>query len=156
MVDWATAPPLLDPPPPAATLANLTPRSYSFPALCPSANANAMPTLARSVKRPSAASVEADIVRRLVAALHPSALWLFGSRARKTADKDSDFDIAILIDNPAKPCWQLEGDAIDALWGVAAAIDVCVWPTSEFAAQQAAPASLPATILREGRELYRG
>ena len=115
-----------------------------------------MPTLARPTKRPPAADVEADIVRRLVAALHPSALWLFGSRARRTAHKDSDFDVAVLIDDPSKPCWQLEGDAIDALWGVAAAVDVCVWPTSEFTAQQAAPASLPATILREGRVLYRG
>lgn len=115
-----------------------------------------MTTLERPTKRPSASAVEADIVQRLVAALHPSALWLFGSRARRTAHKESDFDIAILIDDPAKPCWQIEGDAIDALWGVSAAIDVCVWPTSEFAAQQAAPASLPATIMREGRMLHRG
>lgn len=101
-----------------------------------------------------AESMVSEIVARLVPVLRPVQIWLFGSRARGEGTADSDYDIAVLTDEPADQCLALEMRAIDALWGVDAAIDVCVWPAASFAAQAQVVASLPATVRREGRVLY--
>jgi hypothetical protein len=41
-----------------------------------------------------------------------------------------------------------------ALRGVPAAVDVVVWGKDDFESRQRSPASLPATVIREGRLLY--
>jgi len=107
-----------------------------------------------SLLAPAPVSVEETITDRLVAALAPRQICLFGSQARGDADERSDFDIAVLTDAPASECLRLEMAGIRALWGVDASIDLCVWSWTGFHAQTHLKASFPATILREGRKLY--
>src|SRR5437868_6343268 len=49
----------------------------------------------------NAAAVESFLVARLVYALHPESIWIFGSRGRGTHRPDSDFDVLIVLPGSA-------------------------------------------------------
>ena len=72
-----------------------------------------------------------EIVRRLVGWCHPDRIYLFGSAARGEA-----------------------GDAYSVLCGLGVPKDVLVWTRSTFDSQLHLKASLPGTIVREGKLLY--
>ena len=93
-------------------------------------------------------------VRRLVAALRPERIYLFGSRARGDADQDSDFDFLIVVSEVVGSPYRLHRRAYDVLWGLGAAVDVLVVSRARFERQRGVVASLPATVEREGRLLY--
>jgi predicted nucleotidyltransferase len=95
-----------------------------------------------------------EIVSRLVARLHPTRVYLFGSRARGEASSASDYDVLLVVPDSATPTHRREMEACDALWGIAAPIDVLVWSESEFERRLVARASLPATVVREGVLLH--
>ncbi len=98
--------------------------------------------------------VLADIVRRLVRAYSPHQIYLFGSRARKDAEPDSDYDLMVIVSDQASPEQRRSQLAYRALRGTATAADVLVWTKKAFDDRLHLPASLPATIMREGRLLY--
>jgi len=95
-----------------------------------------------------------EIVARLVDALHPARIYLFGSRARGNAGSDSDYDIVVLIERPAERRYRLSQVGYRALRGVPAAVDVVVWDRATFDARLHLAASFPATVVREGRVLH--
>jgi excisionase family DNA binding protein len=95
-----------------------------------------------------------EIVVRLVDALHPARIYLFGSRARGNAGSDSDYDIVVLVERPAEPRYRLSQVGYRALRGVPAAVDVVVWDRGTFDARLHLEASFPATVVREGRVLH--
>ncbi len=95
-----------------------------------------------------------EIVRRLVDALHPERIYLFGSRARGDARPDSDYDLIVVMPEAGLSPRERDVLAFRALCGVGAAKDVIVYTPEEFAWRSRAPSSLPATVLREGRLLY--
>lgn len=98
--------------------------------------------------------VLAELVRRLVAAYEPERIYLFGSKARGDADADSDYDLLLVVPDDAPP-ERLRGRlAYEVLWGSGAAADVVVWTRTAFDRRARVPASLPATVLREGRLLH--
>ena len=95
-----------------------------------------------------------EITRRLVDYFHPERIYLFVSAARGDAGPDSDLDFGVVLpdDAPENLC---QPGVDRALWGVGTAADVVRWPASDFDARAAhVAASLPATIVREGRLLY--
>lgn len=95
-----------------------------------------------------------EMVDRLVHALHPERIYLFGSRARGNAGPDSDYDLlAVAPDSDLAP-HRRDVLAFRALCGVGAAKDVLVWTREEFESRSQAASSLPATVLREGRLIY--
>jgi HEPN domain-containing protein len=96
----------------------------------------------------------AEAVRRLVDALQPERIYLFGSRARGDATEDSDYDLMVVVPDTEEPRHSLVRTAYDALWGVGISKDILVWTHPQFERQAPVVASLPATILREGRLLY--
>jgi predicted nucleotidyltransferase len=95
-----------------------------------------------------------EIVRRLVTALEPERIYLFGSRARDDAHADSDYDLLVVV--PASDLAPHRRDlvAYRALYGLGAAKDVLVYTRKEFESRSRAASSLPATVLREGRLIY--
>lgn len=95
-----------------------------------------------------------EVVRRLVATLQPERIYLFGSRARGDADGDSDLDILVIVKHSDAPQHRRAQDAYHTLWGIRASLDVLVWIVDEFERQVPVVASLPATVVREGRLLY--
>ncbi len=96
----------------------------------------------------------AEAVRRLVAALHPEKIYLFGSQARDEGGYDSDYDIMVIVRRSPKPRYERAQAAYRALVGVGIPLDVLVFTRTEFDSELSVVASLPATIAREGRLLY--
>jgi len=96
----------------------------------------------------------AETVRRLVAAYHPQRIYLFGSVARGDAGPDSDYDILVVVPNDAPLERHRSRLAYEVLWGTGVAADVLVWTTSRFDSRVHLVASLPATVLREGKLLH--
>lgn len=96
----------------------------------------------------------AEIVERLVSAYHPERIYLFGSVSRGDAGPDSDYDILLVMPDDSPPELLRPTRAYDALWGLPVAVDVHVLTHSRFESRLHLKASLPATVLREGSQLY--
>jgi len=94
------------------------------------------------------------MVWRLVAALDPERIYLFGSQARGDAGPDSDYDLLLLVERPTQPRYRLAQAGFRALRGVPAAVDVVVWDRATFDARLHLKASFPATVVREGALLH--
>ena len=95
-----------------------------------------------------------DVVRRLVDTYHPKRIYLFGSVARGDADVDSDYDLLVVVPDDAPPARRRSRLAYEALQGTGIAVDVLVCTTSYFEDRRWLRASLPGTVLREGRLLH--
>jgi uncharacterized protein len=95
------------------------------------------------------------LVARLVAALDPQAIWLFGSRARGDHRPDSDFDLVIV----AKPDseWNEDFDAVyRPTMGTGVACDVVPYDPEIFEVAQQLKTSFATRVVTEGREVFRG
>jgi uncharacterized protein len=104
---------------------------------------------------PSAADpVLRAIVDRLVETYHPLRVYLFGSAARGDGGVDSDYDLMVLVADDTPANLRDSGRAYRAVWRLGAAVDVLVWPLTEFDSRLHLRASLPSTIQREGKLLY--
>ena len=95
-----------------------------------------------------------QIVHRLVAALAPERIYLFGSQAREDAGPDSDYDLLVVVPTSALPRYRRDQAAFDALIGIGVTKDVLVLTHDEFERQRTVVCSLPATVEREGVLLY--
>ena len=95
-----------------------------------------------------------EIVRRLVEGYRPQRVYLFGSVARGDAGPDSDYDILLVVPDDALPERRRSALSYRILWSTGAAADVLVWTASQFDSRAHVIASLPATVLREGKLLH--
>lgn len=95
-----------------------------------------------------------EVVKRLVKALKPQRIYLFGSSARGDRGPNSDLDVLVLVEHPQEPLYRLAQHGYRALRGVPAAVDVVVWERGTFDARRHLRASFSATVEREGRLLY--
>lgn len=96
----------------------------------------------------------AEVVRRLVAAYDPLRIYLFGSMARGDADADSDYDLLVVVPDDAAEDRKRSRLAYEVLWETGIAADVIVWTRDRFERRAHLKASLPATVLREGKLLH--
>src|SRR5690348_10066228 len=93
----------------------------------------------------------AEAVRLLGEAYRPERIYLFGSWARGDAKPDSDLDLAVIVPDDAEPERKRSRLAYETLWPTGSSGDIIVWTRSRFDACLHLPATLPATIVREGR-----
>ena len=100
--------------------------------------------------------VLSEILHRLVKAFQPERIYLFGSKARSDAGPDSDYDLMIVVPDDAPLERRRSRLAYQALRGTRTAADVLVWTRAAFDSRLHLSASLPATIVREGKLLYAG
>ena len=96
----------------------------------------------------------AEVVHRLVAVYQPESIYLFGSVARGDAGPDSDYDLLVVVPDDATPQRRRSRLAYEALRGSGTAADVLVCSSSYFKDRRTLKASLPGTVLREGRLLH--
>jgi uncharacterized protein len=94
------------------------------------------------------------IVERLLEAYQPERIYLFGSKARGDSGPDSDFDLMVVVPDDAPPARKRSRLAYDVLRGTGTAADVLVWTRSAFESRLHLVASLPATVIREGKLLH--
>ena len=97
-----------------------------------------------------------EALRRLQDAYQPERVYLFGSQARGDAGPDSDFDLLLIVPDDASPERRGCRLGYETLYGTGTAVDVLVYTHSYFEARRHLKASLPGTVLREGRELFAG
>ena len=102
----------------------------------------------------SESAVLDEIVARLVQALEPQRVYLFGSRARGDGDRDSDFDLLIVVPSSDLPGYARDRIALRSLRGLRVPVDVIVLTDEEFDRKRNVVCSLPATVDREGKLLY--
>jgi len=95
-----------------------------------------------------------EIVRRLIDAYQPERVYLFGSKARGESGADSDFDLMVVVPNHVAPERRRSRLAYQVLRGTATAADVLVWTCQSFDERLHLKASLPYTIINEGKLLY--
>jgi predicted nucleotidyltransferase len=98
--------------------------------------------------------VLAELVRRLVRAYEPERIYLFGSKARGQIGPDSDYDLMVVVPDDAPPERRRSRLAYQVLRGTATAADILVWTRRTFDERLHLQASLPATVVREGKLLY--
>ena len=96
----------------------------------------------------------AELVRRLAEAFEPESIYLFGSKARGETGPNSDYDLLVVVPDEAAPEQKRSRLAYQALRGTRTAADVLVWTKQAFESRLHLPASLPATVVREGKLLY--
>jgi predicted nucleotidyltransferase len=97
-----------------------------------------------------------EITRRLIDAYRPELIFLFGSRARGDGGPDSDYDLLVVVSDSAPPGRRESRLAYEVLWGAGRAGDVVVVTRGYFEGRAHLRASLPGTVLREGKLLYAG
>jgi len=97
----------------------------------------------------------AEITRRLVEFYAPVRIYLFGSVARGDDGPDSDLDFLVVVPDDAPAEKTKPGAARRAVWGTGVAKDIITWRRTDFERRaEWVKASLPATVVREGRLLY--
>ena len=97
----------------------------------------------------------AAITGRLVRYYHPERIYLFGSEARGDAGPDSDLDFCVVLPDDAPVESLRDGGVYSLLRGMGYPKDIVPWRCSDFDARAAhVRASLPATVIREGKLLY--
>ncbi len=107
-----------------------------------------------NVRGPGDDPALAEIVRRLAAAYRPLRIYLFGSRATGVGETDSDYDLLVVVPDDATPERRRSRLAYEALRGTGTAADVLVCTQRYFDARLHLQASLPGTVVREGRLLH--
>ncbi len=98
-------------------------------------------------------TILSEIVRRLVEAIEPDKIILFGSHARGDAHGHSDVDLMI-VKASEEPRHRRAGRAHRALIGIGVPVDI-LWYTPEEAGKwSAARYHVAGRALREGQVLY--
>ena len=92
--------------------------------------------------------------RGLVAAYRPERIDLFGSHARGESGPDGDLDFMVIVPDEAPPDRRRSRLGYEALRGTGIAADILVWPSAYFESRRLVPASLSATVLKEGRLVH--
>jgi predicted nucleotidyltransferase len=97
-----------------------------------------------------------EITRRLVEFYRPVRIYLFGSEARGDTGADSDLDFCVVLPDDAPESLYRDRSIHGKFRGLHTAVDVVRLPSSDDFDARAAHgvASLPATIVREGKLLY--
>jgi uncharacterized protein len=94
-----------------------------------------------------------EVVRTIVAALHPARIVLFGSVARGDAGPDSDLDLMIEMQTERRPVDRMV--AVGELFPQRRwPLDVVVYTPEEVARDRHIAGTLIHMIEREGRTLY--
>ena len=94
-----------------------------------------------------------EIVRRIVGAVRPHRIILFGSRARGTAGESSDVDLLVITDSD-EPRYCRSAPLYGILSDILVAMDILVYTPDEVEEWSAVPRAFVTTAVREGRVLY--
>lgn len=94
-----------------------------------------------------------EIVRRIVDAIHPQRIILFGSRARGDARPDSDLDLLVIADS-SEPRYRRAAPLYGALSDILIPMDILVYTPQEVEEWSGVRQAFVTTAVREGKVLY--
>ena len=99
------------------------------------------------------AGILTEMVRRIVEAVDPDKIILFGSRARGDAKADSDFDLLIIAPSDQPP-WKRTPPLYGALAGMGVGKDIVWWTPEEVNQWRGVKSHFITTAMREGQVLH--
>jgi predicted nucleotidyltransferase len=94
-----------------------------------------------------------ELVRRIVEAVHPRRVILFGSAARGEMGPNSDLDVLVIMPDGTHRC-QTAQEVYRRMWGFGFAKDIVVVTESDVREYGTNPYTIITNALEEGRELY--
>jgi predicted nucleotidyltransferase len=94
-----------------------------------------------------------DLVRRIVEAVHPRRVILFGSAARGEMGPNSDLDVLVIMPDGTHRR-QTAQEVYRRMWGFGFAKDIIVVTESDVLEYGTNPYMIIKNALEEGRELY--
>lgn len=95
-----------------------------------------------------------ELVRRIVEAVHPLRIILFGSAAREEMGPDSDLDALVVMPDGSHR-GKTTQEIYRHLWGLGFAKDIVVVTESDLLEQADNPSLVIKEALEAGKELYR-
>jgi len=95
-----------------------------------------------------------ETVRRIVAALRPEAVYLYGSHAYGQPHQDSDVDLFVVVTDSVLPPHTRAVAAYRALRGLRLPAEVIVATRAEFERRARWQSSIERIVLQKGRVLY--
>jgi predicted nucleotidyltransferase len=95
-----------------------------------------------------------DITQRLVSALNPEQVILFGSYAYGEPTEDSDIDLLVIISDSDEPRYRRARQAYKALHGISIPKDILVMTRAEVERKATVASSLVSQALSQGKILY--
>jgi predicted nucleotidyltransferase len=100
------------------------------------------------------AQLLADLVRRIVEAVQPRRIILFGSAVGGEMGPDSDLDALVVVSNGTHT-GRVEEAAYRNLWGFGFPVDVLAVTEGDLSRHEANPYLVYYWALKDGKELYR-
>lgn len=100
-----------------------------------------------------AGSTLSEIIRRIVSAIDPEKIILFGSRARGDARPDSDYDLLIIKDTTHRTLG-LERTAYRAMKGLTTGVDILVETPDRVRRLSSRTGNVIGDAVREGALVY--
>jgi predicted nucleotidyltransferase len=94
------------------------------------------------------------ITQRIVAAVHPEKIILFGSHAWGQPSEDSDIDIMVIVDKSDQPGYRRARDVYRSLRGLKLPVEVLVRTGEELARGMHLKTSLERKAVENGRVLH--
>ena len=101
-----------------------------------------------------AEAVPAPLLARIIEAMHPEQIWLFGSRARGEARPTSDWDLLVVISDDATDDELDVVQAWQAVRDLRIPADVIPVRRSEFEEARDHAGTLARTVVSEGLQIY--
>jgi predicted nucleotidyltransferase len=95
-----------------------------------------------------------ETVRRIVAALEPDAVYLYGSHAYGQPHQDSDVDLLVVVNDSALPPHKRAVAAYRALRGLCLPAEIKVVTRSEFERRAWWASSIERVVRDKGKVLY--
>jgi predicted nucleotidyltransferase len=97
-----------------------------------------------------------EILARLIPEFQPTKIFLFGSRANKSASADSDYDLFFVVKNSNLSRRERMTKALQLLWGCGVSTDIFIYTEEEFKEWKEEFSSIAHTAASEGLELKVG
>lgn len=96
----------------------------------------------------------ASAIERIIKALQPERVYVFGSHAKGSATAESDVDLLMIVPESDLPAHRRDQLAYQAVGPHIVPLDILVMTRQEFERRLPAVSSLPAAVEREGVVLY--
>jgi predicted nucleotidyltransferase len=95
-----------------------------------------------------------EMVDRIVATLHPKAIYLYGSHAYGHPHQDSDVDLCVVVENSDLPSHKRATEAYRALRGLFLPAEIKVVTREEFERRAQWISSIERVVQEKGQVLY--
>jgi predicted nucleotidyltransferase len=96
----------------------------------------------------------AEVVHRIIQAVHPEQILLFGSQAWGQPNEESDIDLLVVLGTSSEPGYRRAREVYRSLRGIRLPIEVVVRTRDEMIRAGRVPTSLERQALDRGRLLY--